>query len=48
LRTTNFYLFAALNLAGAVLVYFTVEGMSGKQPADVSKGAHFAAAIVQP
>ena len=42
----NFYLFATLNLAGAVLVYFTVERMSGKQPADVSKGAHFAAAIV--
>jgi len=42
----NFYVFAALNLAGAVLVYFTVERMSGKQPADVGKGAHLAAAIV--
>jgi MFS transporter, YNFM family, putative membrane transport protein len=42
----SFYLFAALNLAGAVLVYFTVEGMAGKQVADVSKRSHFAAWIV--
>ena len=40
---TNFYLFATLNLAGAVLVYFTVERM---QLGEVGKEPHFAAWIV--
>jgi YNFM family putative membrane transporter len=35
----NFYLFATLNLAGAVLVYFTVERMCGKQVTEANKGS---------
>ena len=39
---TNFYVFAALNLAGAVLVYFTVARTKPMEPAETLSGSPFA------
>ncbi|MGH6826039.1 MFS transporter [Methyloceanibacter sp.] len=42
----NFYFFAALNLLGAVLVYFTVEKTPPMQATAPGMGSHFAAWIM--
>jgi MFS transporter, YNFM family, putative membrane transport protein len=42
----NFYVFAALNLAGAVLVWFTVERTPPMAEADASRRAPFASFVV--
>jgi MFS transporter, YNFM family, putative membrane transport protein len=44
--SANFYVFAALNLSGAVLVGFTVERAAPMKPADLSHRAPFASFLV--